>query len=100
MNEAQHKQVRKVRAGAPKAATPLPAHVERFLREEAVIAMPLHRIDASQLAANDVVFSEPPEFKSTPESRQFRASFWLRVVLPIAIVTACFFAALVMVFVK
>jgi len=79
-------QQRRVRAGAPGEATQVP--------------LQMHRVDASQLAANDVFLSEPPEFKSTPESRKVRASFWLRVVLPIAIVTACFWAALVIVFFK
>lgn len=93
-------QTRRVKAGQPAPidfppACPLPATVDRYLINEAQ----LHRVDASQLADNDFVF-EPPEFKSTPESRQFRASFWLRVVLPIAIVTASVLAALVMAFVK
>jgi hypothetical protein len=100
VSEARKKQVHKVRAGAPKAATQLPAHVELFLREEAAKAMPLHRIDASQLAANDVFLSEPPDHVSTDESRKERAIAWRRKVLPIVIVTACFLAALVMAFVN
>jgi anti-sigma-K factor RskA len=91
-----NKPIRHVRAG-DMPPVDIPPHVDDYLRQTTPV---LHRIDVDQTQPGGIYFAEPPEHVSTPESRNERASFWRRVVLPIAAVTAWAIAVIVIVFFK